>query len=110
MNFDYLGNLTSEIFTAGRTKRIYTSKEFGYPYPGTVNEKLLKYSCGDDKTEIEQFRITEVDLVPDVYIDLKNQGLKIAADYEKETINTTNPPITKKQNTITEPKSNKENN
>lgn len=32
MNFDYLGNLTSDIFTAGRTKRIYTSKEFGYPY------------------------------------------------------------------------------
>lgn len=32
MNFEYLGDLTSEIFTAGRTKRIYTSKEFGYPY------------------------------------------------------------------------------
>jgi len=32
MNFDYLGNLASNIFTAGRTKRIYTSKEYGYPY------------------------------------------------------------------------------
>lgn len=32
MKFDFLGNLASEIFTAGRTKRIYTSKEKGYPY------------------------------------------------------------------------------
>lgn len=32
MKFDFLGNLASEIFTAGRTKRIYTSKERGYPY------------------------------------------------------------------------------
>ena len=32
MKFDFLGNLVSEIFTAGRTKRIYTSKERGYPY------------------------------------------------------------------------------
>ena len=83
-------------------------KDFSYPYPGTVNEKLLKYSCGDDKTEIEQFRITEVDLLPDLFIDMKNQAQKIAADYEKETKNITNQPITKKQNTIIEPKSNKE--
>lgn len=32
MKFEYLGNLTSKIFTAGRSKRIYTSKDFGYPY------------------------------------------------------------------------------
>jgi type I restriction enzyme S subunit len=32
MNFEYLGSLASNIFTAGRTKRVYTSKEFGYPY------------------------------------------------------------------------------
>ncbi len=59
-------------------------KEFGFPYPGTINEKLIKYSCGDDKADVEQFKITEVDLLPDLYIDMKNHAQKIAADYEKE--------------------------
>ncbi len=31
-NHDLLGNLTDRIFTAGRSKRIYTSREYGYPY------------------------------------------------------------------------------
>ncbi len=59
-------------------------KDFGFPYPGTVNEKLLKYSCGDNKIDVEQFQITEVDVLPDFYINLKNEAQKIAADYENE--------------------------
>ncbi len=32
MPFEELGNLTSKIFTAGRSKRVYTDKDHGYPY------------------------------------------------------------------------------
>lgn len=30
--YEYLSGLTSEMFTAGRSKRIYTDKEYGIPY------------------------------------------------------------------------------
>lgn len=54
--------------------------KFLNPYPGTVNEKLLKYACGESSAEINQFKITEVDVLPDLYIEMKDQARKIAQE------------------------------
>ena len=56
-------------------------KDFGYSIPGTINEKLLKFACGESTDLVDNFKIYENDLLPEFYIDLYKKAQELSSDY-----------------------------